>query len=241
VRTAFLESFDQHTLAFNRGEILNGYKDWEKREDDTKSYLFWWPVYADIAASGDFGYTTGPAVFGPDKSTKQTTGGMFYASVWKKNAQGIWKVVADMGSAVYKSEENLTEFKTSANAPKALSKPVGETKKQLLDLDKSYNDDVNQEKGPFDDAYFSDEARVHRPGAAPLTTPQSIKEYKARGTYAFEHVDGQVASSNDMAVTYGKVKITVVRDGKEVVLPFCYMRVWKIEGGEWAIVFDVVG
>src|ERR1041384_5925581 len=56
VRTAFLENFDHNTAEFAKGEPIEGRKNWEKREDDTKSYLFWWPVYADIAASGDFGY-----------------------------------------------------------------------------------------------------------------------------------------------------------------------------------------
>lgn len=241
IKAAFLGSFDQHTIAFRQGELIPGYKDWESQPEDTTTYLFWWPVFADIAASGDFGYTTGPAVLGGERTKPAPTGGMYYASVWKKNSNGVWKVVADLGSAVYKPAENLTTLKTSAVAPKAVNKPSHESRRTLLELDKSYNGDVNATKEPFDDGYFSDEARVHRPGIAPLTTPQAIKEYQPKGKYAFEHVDGQIASSNDMAITYGKVKITVNRDGKDVIIPFCYMRVWKMEGGEWNIVLDVVG
>ena len=43
-----------------------------------------------------------------------------------------------------------------------------------------------------------------------------------------------------MALTYGTVKITTMRDGKEFVTNSSYMRVWKIEEGEWNIVLDVI-
>ncbi|MBI4905695.1 MAG: DUF4440 domain-containing protein [Acidobacteria bacterium] len=61
--------------------------------------LIWRPVKADAAASGDMGYTIGTAEFsrrGDDgKIVTQPTK---YLTVWKKQPDGSWKVVADLGN-----------------------------------------------------------------------------------------------------------------------------------------------
>jgi ketosteroid isomerase-like protein len=193
-------------------------------------------VYADIAASGDFGYTTGPAIFGPDRNSKEAKGGIYYSSVWKKDVNGNWKVLADLGSSVYNPSENLSTFKTSSRAPHPVNDIGTEAKRELVALDQSYNEELNKSKESFDDSYFSEEARVHRRGIPPLTTPQAIKEFTDKQTYYFDHSNGHVSSSNDMAFTYGTVKIK----NKDVITPACYLRVWKIEDGEWNIVLDVI-
>lgn len=221
-RAAFLEFFDDKTLAFNNGQPTFGRRDWEKRSEGN-GYLFWWPVYADVAASGDFGYTTGPAVFGPDKATKEAKGGLYYSSVWKKNADGQWKVVADMGSATYNPSENLITFKTTSKPSKS---STNDGRSNLQAREDAYN------KQP-DASYFSTEGRMHRRGVAPVISQASIKNYTETQKYSFEHVGKELASSNDMAFTYGLAKGGPAQA--------CYMRVWKLEEGEWKIVLDVIG
>jgi ketosteroid isomerase-like protein len=239
IRTAFLEYFSPYTIAFDKGQPVAGRKEWERRPENN-NYLFWWPVYADIAASGDFGFTTGPAVYGPDRTKKEASGGLYYSSVWKKDANGQWKVLADLGSATYDPAENLTTFKTTAKPSHPITGHPMEKKRELVALDNSYNDELKDLTTSFDDGYFSDEARVYRPNTPPLTTPQQIKDYTETSKFLFTHVDGHIASSNDMAFTYGLVKIVTMKEGKLVGGSASYMRVWKIEDGEWTIVLDVI-
>ena len=62
--------------------------------------LTWAPVKADMAASGDFGYTYGNYVFkSKNKEGKIVTNYGKYMSVWKKQKDGSWKVVVDMGNS----------------------------------------------------------------------------------------------------------------------------------------------
>ena len=62
--------------------------------------LTWTPVKADMAASGDLGYTYGNYVFKhKDKSGKLITDYGKYTSIWKKQKDGSWKVVVDMGNS----------------------------------------------------------------------------------------------------------------------------------------------
>lgn len=59
----------------------------------------WKPVQADAAASGDLGYTIGTAEFRfRDKDGKMTSRPGKYLTVWKKQADGSWKVAADLGN-----------------------------------------------------------------------------------------------------------------------------------------------
>jgi len=61
----------------------------------------WKPVKADIAASGDLGYTFGNwTIFVKgDATTKDTTIYGNYVSIWKKQKDGSWKYVLDSGNA----------------------------------------------------------------------------------------------------------------------------------------------
>jgi ketosteroid isomerase-like protein len=62
--------------------------------------LTWTPVQAEMAASGDLGYTFGNYVLkAKDKDGKPVVKYGKYATVWKKQKDGSWKVVMDMGNS----------------------------------------------------------------------------------------------------------------------------------------------
>jgi ketosteroid isomerase-like protein len=67
--------------------------------DQKDNHLTWTPVGADMAASGDLGYTYGTYEFrSKDKDGKPTVSHGKYTSIWKKQKDGSWKVVLDMGN-----------------------------------------------------------------------------------------------------------------------------------------------
>jgi ketosteroid isomerase-like protein len=245
IRTAFLAYFDDNSMAFVKGEPVPGRKGWEEREENN-AYLFWWPVWADVASSGDFGFTTGPAVFGGERQNPKPTGGVYYASVWKKNEQGNWKVAADLGTGIYDPAENKKDFGSpkyvlvpSHTALDAVSdsNPLNE----LFAFDQTYIARLNNKQNSFDPKFLSMEARIHRPGHKPATNDIEVKSLDEKGKFAFSQTGGSIAESGDMGATWGRVKVQIVRDGKESTVPLCYMRVWKKEHGKWKIVLDVIG
>ena len=66
--------------------------------DDKNNRLTWTPVGADI--SGDLGYTYGTYEFhARDKEGKPVIDYGKYTSIWKRQRDGSWKVVLDMGNA----------------------------------------------------------------------------------------------------------------------------------------------
>ena len=68
--------------------------------DNKDNQLTWTPVGADIAASGDLGYTYGNYEFRTrDEDGKPVVDHGHYTSVWKRQPDASWKVVLDMGNA----------------------------------------------------------------------------------------------------------------------------------------------
>jgi ketosteroid isomerase-like protein len=68
--------------------------------DDKNNHLTWKPVYADMAASGDLGYTYGTFEFrSKDKEGNPSVEYGKYVSIWKKQKDGSWRVVMDMGNS----------------------------------------------------------------------------------------------------------------------------------------------
>ena len=60
----------------------------------SEATLTWEPVFADIAGSGDMGYTYGTYQLKTKTGISEGT----YCSVWKKDDQGNWKYVLDTGN-----------------------------------------------------------------------------------------------------------------------------------------------
>jgi ketosteroid isomerase-like protein len=68
--------------------------------DQKENHLTWSPVHADMAASGDLGYTYGTYEFRSKSREGQTIVNCGkYVSIWKKQKDGSWKVVMDMGNS----------------------------------------------------------------------------------------------------------------------------------------------
>jgi len=62
--------------------------------------LTWTPVKAEMSASGDLGYTYGNYVYtAKNKDGKLVANYGKYTSIWKKQKDGQWKVVVDMGNS----------------------------------------------------------------------------------------------------------------------------------------------
>lgn len=93
-RDAFLAALADDGLVFSPGPS-NGKCVWQARIAD-KSRLEWAPELAEIAASGDLGYTSGPWRFTAAGADKPSAFGHFF-TVWKKQADGNWKVLIDQG------------------------------------------------------------------------------------------------------------------------------------------------
>lgn len=76
-----------------KAAFKNLYKDF----DDSQMILAWEPLFADVSASGDLGYSYGIYTMTIKSDTLKTEKGT-YLSIWKKDSNGNWKFVVDTGN-----------------------------------------------------------------------------------------------------------------------------------------------
>lgn len=103
---SFIEYMDEDVAMLRPdGMPLLGRDTMQKRfagQSDTSYTLTWEPLFADVAASGDLGYTYGTWLL---VTTKNDSSEGTYCTIWKPQANGDWKFVLDMGNEGLKSKE----------------------------------------------------------------------------------------------------------------------------------------
>jgi ketosteroid isomerase-like protein len=242
IRCAFLYYLDDSAIIFRNGEIVNG-KEVYKTNNNNKALLTWEPVLADVSASGDFGYDTGPSEYRNLRSYEKPVYFGDFISVWTRQTDGNWKVILDLGIGHHEpqNKEKLTASAILLRNDRRDYKI--DFKKELTSREKSFIKSFDEEGI---DAYMpliSDEARFYRAGSMPLIKPDSIKEMlnlqKSNKKIIYQLVDGNTAQSGDLGYMYGTATIEFL-DTKKVEKTN-YLRIWKKEdGSNWKIVIDAL-
>ena len=234
---AFLAFIADDGLLFRPGAV-NG-KKWLLEHPapptEKKPLLAWQPSFAGMSASGDMGFTTGPWEFKADIKDEKPSGYGHFVTVWKKQADGTWKFVVDLGVGHPQSGGPQTLWQPADTNTKTSFKAVDTAKalQALLTRDRGYATDK------FSD-YASPEVRLYRPGNFPYIGRQAASEAlaKTKGKIVWQPIGGDVSRAGDLGYTHGTYEVT--DDGKKVTEHGSYVRIWKKEDGAWRIVMDVV-
>jgi len=72
-------------------------KDWAPFFEPSGPRLTWKPTKAEVLGAGDLGYSVGASEF-RKAAGSQTASRANYLTVWRKQADGAWRVVYDTGS-----------------------------------------------------------------------------------------------------------------------------------------------
>ena len=98
---AFITYFAEDGVELVDGGGINSKDDMRKQPPWPEgTTLTWTPVHAEMAASGDLGYTYGNYIYAAkNKEGKLVANYGKYTSIWRKQKDGQWKVVVDMGNS----------------------------------------------------------------------------------------------------------------------------------------------
>lgn len=98
---AFITHFADDGVELVDGGGINTKDDMRKQPAwPAGTSLTWTPVKAEMATSGNLGYTYGNYVYtAKNKEGKLVTNYGKYTSIWKKQKDGQWKVLVDMGNS----------------------------------------------------------------------------------------------------------------------------------------------
>src|SRR5215210_2574211 len=95
IRASFIENLADDGILFRPRPVAG--KKWMEDHPAPKGMLTWQPIFADVAHSGDMGYTTGPWEFREKTLEDKPVAQGQFVTVWKKQADGAWKVAVDLG------------------------------------------------------------------------------------------------------------------------------------------------
>jgi ketosteroid isomerase-like protein len=202
---------------------------------DKKPLLAWQPAYAGMAASGDMGFTTGPWEAKADINDEKPQGYGHFVTVWKKQADGSWKFVVDLGISHPQSGGPLTLW-TPAETPNKEFKPVDVpiAREALLERDRNYAAAVLRHGfAKSYAAYAARGVRLYRANNLPFIGREASIEQlsKTTGEVKLIPIGGDVSSAGDLGYTHGTYEAANERGS--------YVRIWKKQNGLWRIVMDV--
>ena len=234
-RDAFLAFIDDEGIIF-RPHPVNG-KEFLEKSKPNNGWLIWYPERAAISASGDIGYTTGPASFRKAKGDSSDIWFGNFCTVWRKQKDNTWRFLIDFGISNPKPSDVVTPLKTEKLdllAGTKLTDLDSKSKMKLVEEEfENSNPQVRIEK------YFSG-SRLLVDGQQPMDGEANIGDYfdkNLSATPQYKVIDGGVSSADDFLYSYGIVNLrdAVTKTEKENY----YMRVWQKQNGKWKITIEV--
>jgi ketosteroid isomerase-like protein len=238
-KQAFLEYFADSAVGFDDDRAAPAKELFRKLPDPPKDLrLIWEPRYGDISSSGDLGYLTGPVRRINPAVDQGRPRHSVYASVWKRQADGSFRVVMDMGVP---TPQVVTFPGVFTRAPQieryAGNVTTGSAAKSLRDTDAALTNAARSGQADAYRAHLAPGARLHRPEQMPFVGEQAILSWLngqpryAAGASAF----ADVSIAGDLGYTYG----TYALDGDQHSRGF-YVRVWtRGRDGVWRVALDI--
>jgi hypothetical protein len=228
-KQSFLEYFSDTATGF--GGEPGPAKDLIRKAPDPprELQLLWEPRFGDIAASGELGWLTGPVT-----SINPARGNMprfsSYSSVWKREADGTFKVVMDLGTDTPDFVPFAPGFTRAPQAGRYTGNPAGATE-SLRTADAALNKGVIGNQAMAYRGRIADAGRLHRPNVMPMVgEAAAVAWLAAQQPYSTATTEfAEAARSGDMGYTWGHVGGAF------------YTRVW-VRGGDaaWKVALDVV-
>jgi ketosteroid isomerase-like protein len=236
VREAFLSVLAEDGLLF-RPRPENGRAHHRATPDDG-GLLVWEPVFADLSAAQDLGYTTGPfSLTEPGDVDPRLHG--HYVSVWRRLGGG-WRLLLDIGIP----HPKLARTPDLAFAPEALApraQPRRAAARSLLEAEDALSAVCGNRGVQEGYRIWADpRVRAYRSGVAPLRDRAEFEALLAQAPrYALWEVMGHgVAESGDLAWTHGLASSRRSPNLDETPQPQVFLRLWRRRPEGWRVVLD---
>lgn len=229
-REAFLANLSDESILF-RPHPVQG-KKWTLDSPSSTDLLTWKPIFADIAQSGELGFTTGPWEYRVTRTPDEKPVAYGdYVTVWKKQADGNWKIMIDIGIVHAQPTTNL-EFQApplpeDGSEKGSQAKPAKVDKNALLGLDQELSKTIAA-KGIAAGwlSRVANDGRLYRNKSFPFVGKEMISKalYDVKGEISFQPKGGEISSSGDLGYTFGQCEIKT--EGKTTEY-FNYLHIWK--------------
>ena len=214
-KQAFLDYFSESAVGYNGEEIGSAKEQIRANPDPPKDHqLLWDPRYGDVARSGE--WATSPARRGtscPPATTASRAMGV-YASVWKRERDGTFRVVMDVGTTTPRAPSFPDTF---TRAPSA-NRFAGDLNDRMLPLgtaDSVLNSDLRTSAARAYRGRLAPGVRFHRPLTMPVLGEMAVLRYLATQP-RYDQMDSRYAESaqsGDLGLYVGHLAAGAARTG----------------------------
>jgi ketosteroid isomerase-like protein len=238
VKDGFLAYLAPDAILFRPGPV--GAVEWMKTRPAPSGFLDWKPIYADASRSSDLGYTTGPWTYRAKGAKDQIGAWGDYITLWKKQPDGLWKVVFDGGVShpAPKGAPKSTRAGAMTAGGRVLVRPSSDpdsARAEVLAQESGLNTmATSQNLVSAYDRYAAPELRMYREGAYVYVGLADAKDFLQATSMRPSWSPQQtfLSAATDMAYVIGSYQTTAENGA--------YMRVWKrLPEGGWRIVVDL--
>ena len=231
IKPAFLEFLADDGILF-RPNAVNGKESWLARPA-SPALLSWYPTFVDVSSNGVLGYTTGPGEYRPNGKADTTVYYSEYATLWRRQPDGNFKAVVDIGI----SHDKPPTADTSWTSPKVTEK-ITDGNKTLAANAMNLFFDTATTKG-LDKAYklfAAEDVRFLRDEKFPiLGKNNALAEVKNKPKISFGK-NVTIQSAGDLAYLNTTYQL---KKGDKIIEQGNIMQIWKLRGGKWQIVLDI--
>lgn len=237
-KQAFLEYFADDAVGFDGG--VGQAKDQIRGNPDPPAdlQLLWEPRFGDIAASGDLGYLTGPVRNIRKSRDNGRPRHSNYASIWKRQPDGSFKVVIDFGVTTPQPVPFAAGFTRAPGS--RFTGDYDDTTPPLSAADGILNSGLRVRQADGYRGRLASSVRFHREGIMPVVGDRAALRWLAAQP-AYSAIDSrftEAARSGDLGYTWGSY---AVGPAKRPSQRGFYIRVWQRErNGQWNVALDAL-
>jgi len=239
-KQAFLEYFAFDAVGFDEGRVGLARDQIEQNPDPPADLrLIWEPRFGDVSANGDLGYLTGPVQNIRASRDAGRPRHSNYMSIWKRQRDGSFKVVIDVGIPTPAVVPFAPGFSRAPHANR-FTGDYDDTTPPLGAADGLLNAGLRTNPARAYRSLLAPSARFHRPNQMPLVGERQILQGLASQP-VFSSADSrfsEAARSGDLGYTWGSYAVTQRNSPAQKGF---YVRVWARErNGQWKLALDVL-
>jgi ketosteroid isomerase-like protein len=245
MKEAFLNFAAPDGVIFRRGPV-NAIEAWTRTTPAPSGLLTWWPVYADVSGAGDLGYTTGPYEFREKPSDEKPSGAGHYFTIWRRQPDGSWKFVVDLGVQHDAPASPETVLLHPAWLSSAKGKPradAGAAGRSLLEAERSLSEESSKKGMTSALLARADETlRLYGQNSFPVVGREAVrKTLKTMSEFiTWKPSKTDAAASGDVGYAFGTYELRANPSDEKPAEQGNYARVWRRQGkGPWRVVFNV--
>lgn len=238
---AFLRNLAKDAVLFRPGPVPG--REWMRDHPPENSVLSWEPSYAEVSGAGDMGFTTGPYEYRGTGNNRAIGYGHF-VTVWKRQADGAWKVAIDFGAPHAKPEHpEALRFRpgNGMNAETAKAN-IAKERAALLETERAFAAAAGKNAEEAYSAYAASDVLFLRMRQQLVAGRDAVlKELEQKpGSLTWEPIAGDVSGSGDLGYTYGKGQFQSAEANAPLHTGY-YLRVWRRElRGPWKVALDLM-